>query len=223
MKKKCTKCNKEKDSKFFAKDKRASSGLQSACKQCQSKYSKNKYKDPEYKKNVLQRGKKYKDAHKKELSKKRKIYYDNNRDKELKTRKKHYKKNKVEINKKANNYRKEKRKKDFIFKLKGDVRSLIGNSFRKNGFNKNTKTETILGCSFLELKNHIEKQFESWMNWENRGLFNGQTNYGWDIDHIIPLASAKTKEDVIKLNHYTNLRPLCSVQNRTLNNRRNFF
>ena len=52
------------------------------------------------------------------------------------------------------------------------------------------------------------------MNWENRGLFNGEINYGWDIDHIIPLSTAKTKEDLIKLNHYTNLQPLCSKINR---------
>jgi hypothetical protein len=52
------------------------------------------------------------------------------------------------------------------------------------------------------------------MNWDNRGLYNGQRNYGWDIDHIIPLATAKTIEDVIKLNHYTNLRPRCSYLNR---------
>jgi hypothetical protein len=52
------------------------------------------------------------------------------------------------------------------------------------------------------------------MNWENRGLFNGKLKYGWDIDHIIPLASAKNEEDLIKLSHYTNLQPLCGYTNR---------
>lgn len=54
------------------------------------------------------------------------------------------------------------------------------------------------------------------MNWENRGLYNGELNYGWDIDHIIPLSSARTEEDVIRLNHYTNLQPLCSKMNRDI-------
>ena len=54
------------------------------------------------------------------------------------------------------------------------------------------------------------------MNWSNHGLYNGQLNYGWDIDHIIPLSSVKTEEDVIRLNHYTNLQPLCSFVNRVI-------
>jgi hypothetical protein len=52
------------------------------------------------------------------------------------------------------------------------------------------------------------------MTWENRGLYNGELNYGWDIDHIIPLSSAITEDDVYKLNHHKNLQPLCSYTNR---------
>ncbi|HMZ47140.1 MAG TPA: hypothetical protein PLU36_10075 [Chitinophagaceae bacterium] len=52
------------------------------------------------------------------------------------------------------------------------------------------------------------------MNWRNKGLYNGTPNFGWDIDHIIPLSSAVNETDIIKLNHYTNLRPLCSYVNR---------
>lgn len=91
---------------------------------------------------------------------------------------------------------------------------MIGDSIRKNGYSKNSKTEDILGCSFEEFKSYLESKFEDWMSWENRGLFNGELNYGWDIDHIIPLNSAETEEDIIILNHYTNLQPLCSYTNR---------
>ena len=45
------------------------------------------------------------------------------------------------------------------------------------------------------------------MSWENYGVV-------WDIDHIIPLSTALTEEDVLKLNHYTNLQPLDSYINR---------
>lgn len=54
------------------------------------------------------------------------------------------------------------------------------------------------------------------MNWDNYGKYNGTINFGWDIDHIIPLCNAKTEEDVIRLNHYTNLQPLCSKVNRDI-------
>lgn len=54
------------------------------------------------------------------------------------------------------------------------------------------------------------------MNWNNRGLYNGDFNYGWDLDHIMPLSEAKTPEDIIRLNHYTNLQPLCSKINRDI-------
>lgn len=52
------------------------------------------------------------------------------------------------------------------------------------------------------------------MNWDNYGLYNTTKQYGWDLDHIEPLSSAKTIEDVIRLNHYTNFQPLCSYVNR---------
>ena len=54
------------------------------------------------------------------------------------------------------------------------------------------------------------------MTWENRGLYNGELNYGWDIDHIIPISSGNTEEEIIKLNHYSNLQPLCSKINRDI-------
>jgi len=46
--------------------------------------------------------------------------------------------------------------------------------------------------------------------------YNGSPNFGWDIDHITPVSSAKTEEDIIKLNHFTNLKPLCSYINRDI-------
>jgi hypothetical protein len=93
---------------------------------------------------------------------------------------------------------------------------MIKNSFRFNGYRKNSKAEKIIGISFKELYLYLESKFELWMNWENKGLYNGELNYGWDIDHIIPLSSAKSEEELIKLNHYTNLKPLCSRINRDI-------
>jgi hypothetical protein len=113
-------------------------------------------------------------------------------------------------------YVKERCKTDSMFKLKERIRTLIRSSFKLKGVRKNSKTIQILGCSFEQFKQHLESKFEPWMNWDNYGLYNGSEGYGWDIDHIIPLSSAKTEVDIIKLNHYTNLQPLCSKVNRDI-------
>ena len=52
------------------------------------------------------------------------------------------------------------------------------------------------------------------MDWSKHGLYNGEFNYGFDLDHIIPISSAKDDAEVYKLNHYTNFQPLCTKVNR---------
>lgn len=109
---------------------------------------------------------------------------------------------------------KEKKKTDPLYKLKSNLRSGILKAFNRIKVRKNNKSIQILGCSYEEFKIHLELQFESWMTWDNHGLYNGTLNYGWDIDHKIPIAV--TEADVIRLSHYTNLQPLCSKVNRDI-------
>lgn len=119
-------------------------------------------------------------------------------------------------NRVVNASKRKRRKNNNLYALTETIRCSINYGFRKNGFIKTTKTIEILGCSWEEFKRYIESKFELWMNWNNRGLYNGSLNYGWDIDHIIPISSAETIEELIKLNHYTNLQPLCSYVNRNI-------
>ena len=160
----------------------------------------------------------------KEYSKK---YYELNKEKKIEYSKEYYLNNKEYkkiYSKEYNIKNKEKNREKFklkiktntIFRLSKKMRDLLIRNFKNKGFNKTSKTSEILGCSFEELKLYLESKFESWMTWENKGLYNGEFNYGWDIDHIIPLASAETEEDIIRLNHYTNLQPLCSKINRDI-------
>jgi len=110
---------------------------------------------------------------------------------------------------------KERYKNDILFKLKSLIRVSINKTFNKTKNHKNTSTIKILGCTIEEFKLHIESQFEPWMNWENQGSkIVTKPNQSWDIDHILPLSSAKTEEDIIRLNHYLNLKPICSYHNR---------
>ncbi len=104
---------------------------------------------------------------------------------------------------------------DPVFKTASNIRGLIKQSFRSKNFVKGTKTEEILGISFPEFQKHLESIFEPWMNWGNRGGSPPKgINEKWEVDHVIPISSAKTVDDVIRLNHYSNLQPLCSYTNR---------
>lgn len=113
--------------------------------------------------------------------------------------------NKTKIRTRMKLYQQDRVKTDLLFKLGRNIRVLIRCSFKNKNLKKNTKTENILGCSISEFKKHIELQFLNGMSWENRKL--------WHIDHIIPIVLAKNEEQLIKLNHYTNLRPLWAKDN----------
>lgn len=102
-------------------------------------------------------------------------------------------------------YTREKRKKDPLFKLKNDIRGIIGRCLRDNRYTKHSKTHSILGCSFDQFFNHIEQQFVEGMSWDNRNQ--------WHIDHIVPISFGINETEIILLNHYTNLKPLWAVDN----------
>lgn len=116
----------------------------------------------------------------------------------------------------CNSAKRKRRAKDPVYATSENIRGSINLGFRKRGFKKKSRTLDILGCSFEFFMVYIESKFEPWMNWDNRGKFNGNENHGWDLDHIIPISSAITEEDVIRLNHYTNFQPLCSYINRVI-------
>lgn len=130
--------------------------------------------------------------------------------------KKNYVRNKDKILNKSKLYKNCKYESDVLYRLMIVIRSSINYSLRVKKYIKKSRTQEILGCSFEELKLYLESKFEPWMNWDNQGKYNGEFNFGWDIDHIIPLSSAKTEEEIIKLNHYKNLQPLCSKINRDI-------
>lgn len=99
-----------------------------------------------------------------------------------------------------------------LFAIKVRLRNLIRNSFRRVGYKKfNTSTENIVGISYDEFKNYLESKFVDGMNWNNRGE--------WHIDHIIPLSSAKSEEELRELCHYTNLQPLWEKDNLKKSNK----
>ena len=210
--KKCSKCGEIKSANLehFNKCNKVKAKLTAKCKKCLKFHYDNNREE------ILLAHKKYYQSNKTERQKKQREYNKNNKLKKQESGKKYRNKNKKLIQLKKAIYDNKKRKEDSLYKLKGNIRNLIRIFFRKHTIKKNSKTHQILGCTFEEFKIHIEKQFLPWMNWNNYGKYNGEFEFGWDLDHIIPINSALTEEDIIKLNHYSNFQPLCSHINRDI-------
>lgn len=102
--------------------------------------------------------------------------------------------------------------KDEISKrLAKNSRTRLATAMRQNLTTKKCSSVKDLGCSILELKVHLEVQWEPGMNWSNWGKGRGK----WNIDHIRPLASFNWNdpEEQKKAVHYTNLQPLWEPDN----------
>jgi len=166
--------------------------------------------------NKKHNNKRYHDAHRIKNNEKSKKWNDINKEEKKELSRLYYIEKKDLLNEKQNKYNKKRKENDPLFKLVANIRSLIYNSINRQGYKKSSKSQEIIGCSFEEFKLHLESKFESWMTWENYGKYNGELNYGWDIDHIIPTSSTTSEDGIVKLNHYTNLQPLCSKVNRDI-------
>ena len=231
MKKVCNICLIEKEISEFSKDLQNKDGHRHICKKCIKEYHiknrekqlsrmkeyniKNKEKRLSYQKEYhiknrekeISRSKEYNIKNKEKQKSYIKEYRINNREKKLSYQKEYYIKNKE----RKNEYQRNRRLNDSIYKLIGNVRSRLYKYLKIVGITKNKKTFDIVGCSPPELKEHISKKFTDGMSWDKMGK-------EIHIDHIIPLSSAKTEEEIYKLCHYINLQPLWAEDNLKKNN-----
>jgi hypothetical protein len=134
-----------------------------------------------------------------------KEYYRSNLDIAKEYSKEYREANRRELAEYNKQYGKRRRAEDPVYALAARIRNLIRKSLRRNGFAKRSRTQEILGCSYEDFLAHLQSQFLPGMAWNNRRL--------WHIDHYVPVASAKTEEELLRLNHYTNLRPLWAADN----------
>lgn len=105
-------------------------------------------------------------------------------------------------------------KDDPVFAVKHRYAMLVANAIYSRGYKKKSRTHQIVGCTYEELHRHIERQFHGGMSWDRFSDIH--------IDHIVPLASAKTVDEVVALNHFTNLRPTWAIDNLKKGARREF-
>lgn len=168
---------------------------------------------------------KYKEDNKEELRVKKKIYRDKNIEK-IRVRTKKYREDNREILQvKKNEWQREKRKTDPAFKLRHDISISINKALKDIGKRKGGSFLKYLPYTMEQLRQHIESQFESWMTWNNRGIYdpktwndNDQSTWTWQIDHIIPQSTFHYEtmdcQEFRDCWALFNLRPLNAKQNQ---------
>jgi hypothetical protein len=184
MIKNCPTCNISKNSTEFYKVKNRRDGLFYQCKNCNNKYVKN-----------------YNKTHKKEKAEYRRNYYQEHKEASAEYQRNYNQKHKSQKRK----WWKNKTKVDINFKILGNLRKRIWDTLKGNS--KSARTMKLIGCSIINLRKYLQKQFKSGMNWKNYGK--------WHVDHIIPCSKfdlSKPKEQR-KCFHYTNLQPLWAKDN----------
>ena len=209
-------------------------------------YKKNKDKLVAYQKeyneankgDIAAKQKVYQEANKEELAAKKKVYNEANKEKLAAQQKEYREANKegVAARNKAYSARPEVKanRREWENKrnaespglrihrsVSGQIRRALGKG-GKNG----KRTFEILGYTVQDLMNHIESQWEPWMNWDNHGHAHLNKCKSWQIDHIIPASSFKftsTEDQSFKdCWALSNLQPLDAIENIRKGNKQSF-
>ena len=106
----------------------------------------------------------YKQANKEKIAEQNKAYYEENKDK-------------IAEQKAANE--KKRMANDPAFKMKKRIGSSVYKALKKQGKTKGGSTFSALPYTPQDLVEHLEKQFDEKMNWDNYGTY-------WHLDHIYP-------------------------------------
>lgn len=188
----CKRCGEEKPIEEFSKVSRRKDGLCGYCKSCMNQYNA-----------------KYRQENKEKIKLGKQRYRENNHDKIMEYSKEYLKRKDVIERRKQNTkkYLTKRYKKDELFRFKAIIRSEIYSSFKRKQYVKSESTEKIIGCCITELIEHLKQTY-----YNNYGEEYSSTE-DVHIDHIIPLATAKTEDEVKRLCHFTNLQLLKSMDN----------
>ena len=189
--KKCSACNGLfSENNFRTKDGR----LYYCCKNCEKEKQKEYNKRPE----VIERNRLH-------AKKWRKEHYQRSCEIMQKTRRKNWSKIKVAMR----NYMFKRKHSDPVFKLKATLRHRLWCALKSRRLLKKHHALDLVGCSAIQLKEHLEGKFREGMTWENHSQF------GWHVDHIRPLINFdfSDPEQIKTAFHYTNLQPLWWYEN----------
>lgn len=194
--------------------------LQSSCKECKKKITKEwSFKNKEFfkkyysknKKKIIKYQKKWKLKNKEHVKKYTKEYYLKNKErkriqnKQWKLKNKEYGKQwALKNKKKLREQERNRRKNNVNHRLAKNYRTALCNSLKKN---KKLRSVQYLGCTIPEFWKFLEKKFLLGMTKENYGK--------WHLDHIKPCSSFNQLDPKQRKIcwHYTNFQPLWAIDN----------
>lgn len=139
-----------------------------------------------------------------EQSYKIKQYYKNNYKKKLKKKSQ----SKLQLQKYD-----DKRYEDIIYRIVDNMTRRTQAVFVKAGVKRPLTHLELLGCSYEQLKEHLQSQFKPPMSYINYGE--------WEVDHIKPVSSfdLTNPKEAIQCFNYKNLQPLWRFDNRSKHNK----
>lgn len=214
----CIRCNLEKSKNQFSK-KEIKKNIDCLCLKCIRKQYEEINKDI-----ISKRHKEYYEANKEAINLRHNEYNDKNKEAKKEYDKIYREINKEKRKKQQNEYQKNRRKNDPVYKLRCYISRDINSILKNAGSNKNESCLKYLEYTAAQLKLHLESQFEWWMTWENWGRYipskwndNDPSTWNWQLDHIIPKSDLPHKtmeEENFKICWALfNLRPLSAKQN----------
>ncbi len=218
----CPKCDlfKPRDC-FYKSDRNKKDGLGSYCKECDEKvgkiwYEQNKQRRKETNKIWYEQNK----QRRKEADK---IWREQNKQRIRAAEKIWREQNKQRIRAAAKIRHRKRYIGDVSYKLRTTVSKSIHDALKQNnGGKRGLSCMEFLPYTIQELKEHLEKQFDCYMCWENHGSIDSN-RYTWQIDHIIPHSSFHYEsmdcEEFRQCWALSNLRPLKAIDNIKKGNR----
>jgi len=237
-KKKCSICKITKNINLFT-FRNDSKKYRNECKYC--KYKRDKEWRNKNKKELAIKNRGYRKKNKKKIAEKQREWRRTHVEESRAYQKEYRQKHKKILRVKANIRRKKNREKiaavrrkyenglmktSISYKLRRTFSAAIWFALKSNGGNKGGKSIiNHLPYTIDQLKAHLEKLFEPWMNWENHGKYlihkwndKDKSTWTWQIDHIIPQSAlpylSMEDKNFKKCWALKNLQPLSSKENQ---------
>jgi hypothetical protein len=174
----------------------------SRCNECRNKALRDRYWANPTK--YLEGVKHYAENNKEKVRQMKKAEYIRNKDRYKANFKAYRAKHKDEIRIMQVEYARNRRKNDELFLLSYRLRGCVSAGLKRGGYSKKSRTYALLGCTFEEFVQHVGKT----------------PGEGYHLDHIVPCSCARNEEELLKLQHYTNLQWLKKEENLAKHNKK---